>query len=187
MKKTDYNIEFAHIYTNENFTAEHYRATKIALKRIKEVEEEGKSYTVTVLIDNYNPSDHVLKVPEFIKELEIMGVTPDYVIFEADLVNYKDICLNEMNGKIQRQYAKYIGKNDRYPCSFLLAIWHLIRLGALDPEPAIKIKNNKPFPAEKTITILPNRYGSVEKRSIEIIKSTKFADIANRIEYIFFT
>lgn len=187
MKKVDYNIEFAHIYTNENFAEEHYAATKIARDKIKELESQGKTCSATILIDNYNSTDHILDVPKFVEELEEIGVKPDFTMFEADLAKYKDKCLALMNGKLKKQYSKYIESNGKCPCSFLVAVWHLARLGVFKIESSTRNHpTDKPFVGRRIITILPKRYGAIEKKAHDIIKSTPFALELARMENIFF-
>lgn len=186
MKKIDYNIEFAHIYVNESPTNEHFTSAAIAQKTIRDLEASGMTFVISVLIDDYNPTDSILNIKKYIKELEAIGINPDYVIMESSLTAYKDPALNEMNGKIKRLYSKYINKSPKCPCSFLVAIWHLLRLGALDSSKIVSQTNDKPFAAERIITILPERYKSIEKKAMDIIKSTKFSSFASRIEYIYF-
>lgn len=186
MEKVDYNIEFAHIYTNENFSEEHYQATKTARAKVEELKKSGKSFATSVLVDNYNSTDHILDVNKFVSELGAIGVSPDFIVYEADLVKYKEKCLGVMTGKLKRQYSHYIFNNGKCPCSFLVAIWHLIRLGVWDFED-IKINTSeKHFIGEKIITILPKRYGAIESKAIDIIKSTPFADRLSDMEHIFF-
>lgn len=186
-QKTDYNIEFAHIYVNENIASEHYQAIKITKEKILDLKQKEKNCVLTVLIDDYNPSDSILDIEGFLKELEILGTKPDYVVDESKLTFYKDQILSEMNGKLKKQYLRYINGRGKCPCSFLIAIWHLVRLGFFDAEPIIGHSVEKPFAAKKIITILPQRYAGIEKKALEIIESTKFKDLVeNRLEYIFF-
>ncbi len=186
MKKVDYNIEFAHIYVNEAMTNEHYTAAALAQKEIQDLKSAGKSVVTSVLIDDYNPTESILNVKKFIEELESVGVTPDYIVMESALASYRDIALSEMNGKVKKMYSKYLEKNEKCPCSFLVAIWHLLRLGALDNTQFISETSRKPFSAENVITILPERYRGIEKRALDIIKSTKFAPLATKTNYIYF-
>lgn len=186
MKKVDYNIEFGHIYVNEMFTNEHYTSAALAQKTIMKLKSEGKSYVITVLIDDYNPTDSILNIKKFAKNLRAIGINPDYFIMESSLVNYKDMALEEMNGKIKRLYTKYIENNQKCPCSFLVSIWHLLRLGAFDDVHIDKTEGKKPFQAERIITILPERYRSIEKKALDIIKSTKYVGYVAKAEYIYF-
>jgi hypothetical protein len=187
MKKVDYNIEFAHIYTNENFCEEHLKAARIAQKKIDDFRLKNITYVTTILIDNYNSTDRILDIDKFIKKLEKIGVKSDFVVFEADLANYKDKCLELMNGKIKKQYHKYIETNEKCPCSFLVSIWHLARLGIFQMRLFVnKPQTKTPFIGKRTLTILPERYRSIEKKALDIIKSTKYLKEVEKMEYIFF-
>lgn len=164
LKKSDYNIEFAHIYINENFANEHRQASKIAKNKLQDLAKQNKTGILTVLIDDYNPSDSILNVDEFLEKLNKLGAKPDYMVYESKLASYKDIILKEMNGKIKNKYEKYIYNHSKCPCSFLIAVWHLVRLGFLNANPMIEHLGKKPFIAEKIITILPQRYAEIEKK-----------------------
>lgn len=75
----------------------------------------------------------------------------------------------------------------RHTCALLSASWSLSRLGIYTvPEKAVKNLTEKKFVARKLITILPEKYREVENKVIEIIKSTKFKDTLNNIEYKYF-
>jgi hypothetical protein len=187
MKKSNYNIEFAHIYINENFSDEHSQASKIAKEIAEKIKKGGGSCVLAVLIDDYNPSDSILDVKNFLNKLSMFGAKPDYVVNESKLIAYRDTLLSGMSGKIKEQYFRYITNRGKCPCSFLIAIWHLLRLGFLDPNLIIKNLEDKPFISQKIITILPQRYADIENKALEIIKSTKFGSLTeNRLEYIFF-
>lgn len=185
--KVDYNIEYCHIYVNENFTTEHYRAVNLLKTAINDLEKKNLSYTTSVLIDDYNPTEKVLNVKSFIKELDCMGGKADHVVYESKLTRLKDDMLGVMRGKLKRRYQLYINKTGKCPCSFLVAAWYLLRLGIFTDGQIIKPKKTKPFAAKQIITILPQRYGSVEKRALEILESTVYADdVRDNIEHIFF-
>lgn len=184
--RVDYNIEFAHIYVNEDFNREHFEAAIRTKQATKNIVQLGKSYVLTVLIDDYNPSDEILDTQVFLQKLESLKVKPDYVIYESKLVYFQDLLLDRMNGKIKKKYENYINKQRKCPCSFLVAVWHLLRLGVFSEEKIISNKQDKPFSAKRTITILPRRYESVERKAISIINSTAFCEHIKNIEHIFF-
>lgn len=187
MKKSDYNIEFAHIYMNENFTVEHFKSAKLALEKILVLQRQGKMITSTVLIDDYNPTDKILDVKKFVNELDSLGIRPNYLVYESKMVNFKEQLLSEMNERYRRKYLRYMENHDRIPCSFLVAIWHLMRLGIIEIDHVMAIHKAQPFIAHKIITILPQRYGSIEKKALEIINSTQFKNsIKDSAEFIFF-
>lgn len=185
------NIEFSHIYINENFNSEHKKAAEIVKKILKD-EPSSKSITTTVLIDDYNPTESFFVEQEFLANLDNVGIKPDYLAYEAKLTLWTEEILREMTGKLQRKYLHYVVSKGKSPCSLLVAIWHLIRLGALElkfPSLLKEISNEnlkKPFIAQKILTILPHRYESVEESSREIIRSSRFSNYLDRMETQFF-
>lgn len=189
VNKLDYNIEFAHIYTNEYFSEEHNKGISIFKKITKKLKNKKRNFVGVVLIDDYNPSEDLLNIENFVKILKSHGGKPDFIAFESQLVDLGDKFLKETSGKIRKEYARYIKKHNKYPCSFLVAIWYLVRLGLFPyPKKLIQRVGIKPkyFVAEKIINILPKRYMAVEKKAAEIIKSTKFKKHIKKIEYNFF-
>lgn len=189
MRKTDYNIEYAHIYAGEHFSEMHKKSVAELHKVIEKLKKLNKNYVLTVLIDEYNARHHNLDIKKFWKQLKKLKAWPDFVGYESRLIVYKDYLLKEMNGKIKKEYENYIKEHKKLPCSFLIAIWHLKRLrlipikkGELDN----LTKNNKVFTAEKIITILPKKYQEVERKALKIIKSTKFKGWMENIENIFY-
>lgn len=184
----DYNIEFGHIYTNENCGYDHLRGADAARKVAERLQEEGKTYNLTLMVDDYNPSESFLDIQKYIHKLRDKGACPDYLVLESNLPKYKDLILSEMTGKIRREYENYIEKKGKCPCSFLLAIWHLLRLGIIkDDYLIIPIAEHKSgFYADNIITILPERFQDVEIKAAEIIRSTKYKDqFENRFQHIY--
>lgn len=188
--RSDYNIEFAHIYVNEDVTREHFEASWITKQFIEKLEQEKQSYSTVVLIDNYNPTENLLNVDEFLQTVKSHGLIPDYLVYEADLVAYKDQVLgNIQNLRLQKNYTNYINHKNKIPCSFLIVIWHLLRLGVLKIDPAIlhPIKQNPaPFLASRLQTILPKRYESVERKAQELIQHSLYKETLEKIDYTFF-
>jgi hypothetical protein len=188
-KRAEYNIEYAHIYTNERFGIEHIKSIKKLHNIINKLKQLNKTYVLTVLIDEYNPTRHGLDIKGFLEKLNELNAKPDFVGFESQLTSYKDLLLKEIKGKMKKEYKNYIEKRGKIPCSFLIAIWHLKRLGLIPikkGELNNLTKNNNVFTAEKIITILPKKYQEVEKKALKIIKSTKFKAWVKNIENIFY-
>lgn len=187
--KTDYNIEYAHIYTDESFDINQRDSIKKLEEIINNLDKEKKDFTLTILIDDYNPTSNTLNINNFLKEVEKYGHKPDFIFLESKLVKDKEMLLKEMKDKERREYEKYINKKNKIPCSFLIAIWYLKRLGVISinkNELEQLNKNNKAFIAKKIITILPQKYKSVEIKAQEIIKLTKFKKRLKDIEIIYF-
>lgn len=188
-KKTDYNIEYAHIYTNEQFGAEQKKSIKELKKIIEQLEMANETYVLTVLIDDYNPSEQTLDIQNFLTQLVKFKTKPDFVGFESDLAPYAKIIQKELKGKIKKEYKNYIKNHSKTPCSLLAATWYLQRLGLIKVKNRkLKrlIKSNKPFAAKNIITILPRKYQSIEEKSLQIIGATKFERYLKNITNIFF-
>lgn len=188
---SDINVEFSHIYTNESASSEHYKAAMILKDKLVEWRAEDLDVASCVLIDDYNPDEHLLDIEGYLRELGHLGVRPDYLILESSLPLLKDRLLNDMSGKLQRQYSTYISSNKKCPCSFLVAAWHLMRLGVYPADDILRqgvceseISN---FAGKEILTILPYRFGGVEKRALDIIRSTPYYEsIKDRLGHIFF-
>lgn len=187
--RNSYNIELAHIYVNEDPTEEHDKAIILAAQRVESIGIDPSLVTTSILIDDYNPAEKILDTRYFLSYLEKKGLVPDYYVYEARLPEFKDQLLGEMTGRLQRQYTEYIKKTGKCPCSFLIAVWYLVRLGYFSHDGIVNSVSGegKPFVAENIINILPHRYVGVEKKGLEILKSTRFfPDISTQIEYFFF-
>jgi hypothetical protein len=184
MKKTKFSVEFSHIYTNEAFSEEHRQSIKKLKKYLPNIADE--EYQTCVFIDNYNSTEDILDVNDFFNQLAKSGVKPDYYAYEADMAKYSDKLLDSIQDKkLRKSYERYIGTKNVLPCSFMTAIWYLIRLGVFNKDAVVK--NSKGFmPAETLINILPERFRAVEARTLEIINSTKNPDAIGKIDYVFY-
>lgn len=63
----DYNIEFGHIYLNESFSKEHFEGAEIAKKIAQKLKREGKTFCLTLMIDDYNPDEQFLDLEGYLK------------------------------------------------------------------------------------------------------------------------
>lgn len=188
-EKADYSIEYAHIYVDKLFGEEQKKSLQELQRLIDKLDKKKQSYTLTVLIDDYNPTRHRLDTKDFLDKLKELGYKPDFVGFESRLSPEKDFLLKEMSPKKRREYQNYIAKSGKIPCSLFIAIWYLKRLGFIKTrgEEVISLnKKNKPFTAKKLITILPQKYQAVERKGQKIIESTKFKNCLENISDIFF-
>lgn len=186
----DYNIEYAHIYADDKFGVEQMEGIKTLRYVIQKMKKLKRSYVLSVLIDDYNPTYYFLDTKNFLIKLKKLNAEPDFVFFESSLVPcYKDF-LQEIKPKLRREYIKYIESHKKVPCSLLIAIWHLKRLGVIDAakEEIKYINHNIPqrFVAKKIITILPKKYEEVENMGLKIIANTRFKDRLTDIVNIFF-
>jgi hypothetical protein len=188
-KKVDYNIEYAHIYADESFGTEQKRSIRELHRLTNRLKRENKSHVLTVLIDEYNPIQHKLNIANFRGELARLNAEPDYIGLESKLAIDKDLVLREMGKKMKKEYENYIRNRKKIPCSLMIALWYLKRLGLIETATGDLInlkKDNRSFIARKIITILPIKYRRVETKALKIIKSTRFKKYLGNIQNIFF-
>lgn len=128
-----------------------------------------------------------MDIEKFLEWLGEQGAMPDYLIFESALVSLAPLLLESLPMAERRALEQHFKKIGKINCSFLVAVWQLVRLGVL-PLPSLRkfTPLDKPFIAEKTITILPRTYERNEQRALGYIKLSPFADYLSKIEYIFF-
>lgn len=90
MKKVDYNIEYAHVYagsfTKDEIIGEEQRTGIIVAKQVVEnLEAAGKTYSLNILIDDYNEEAIEVNEELVVSELTKKGLSPDYVMRESRL------------------------------------------------------------------------------------------------------
>lgn len=208
MDKPDYNIEFAHIYADEQFGNEQIKSIEILKKVISNLNTANKSFVISVLIDEFHPVVFKLNEAEMVEEFLKYDIAVDFIGYESklgvvadEIIDYlpksmlkleyfnnpekEALVLQNHNGKIGLKEEFEFAS--RHTCALLSASWSMCRLGILKiPQDAIRNLNNKTFEAHKVITILPEKYHAVEDKVIEIIKSTKFNNVVQDMEYEFF-
>lgn len=185
----EYNIEFAHIYSDKKFGKEQEKSIKILKKKIIKFLKKDKTYSTCVLIDEYNPEKNTLTIDVLLNELDKKNVYPHFIGLESKLASKKDFLLEHIsNKKLRREYEKYINKNNHVPCSFLVAVWYLYRLGHLDLHRGIHrcYDHRNGFQAKKLVNILAKKYKESEKKAMEIIKNTKFSHCIKNIKTVFY-
>lgn len=191
MQNVEYSIEFCHIYLNETFSHEHRQSIDVLKKVIAELPEDA-THSLNVLIDDYNATEEVLDIEDLKAELKEAEVKPDYLAYEARLAPYADALLDLMSeGRLKRSYERYIQEKGTIPCSFMIAIWYLLRLGALPltPDALVYERNGghtKSFVAENLISILPERFRGVEKKASQVIAKTSFAPLKQKIRHVYY-
>lgn len=184
MKKS-YSVEILHVYSDEVFNEEHRHGANAALTELRTLSED---YSTVMLIDNYNPENKDFDLASFMLSAKNSGVAMDHVAFEADLVDYYSTVLAMMpNNKFRRRYEKYVAKNNKIPCSFLTAIWYLLRLGLLPyKEGMVTSCTGRAFePAERLINILPERFSPTEEKAIAIIEQTPHRAALEKIKNVY--
>ncbi len=187
--KVSYSIEFTHIYLSELFSHEHRLSVDI-MKRVRDrLDGEDASSNLAVLIDDYNSSDVILDVEEFQEQLARLDATPDFLFYESRLAKYADDLLSAITvPRIRRSYSRYIQSKRQLPCSFMIALWYLLRLGEIKLRSYDELQANsqKPFVADRLIGILPERFKGVEEKALKIIGATPFASRLEDIECVFY-
>lgn len=187
--KTDYNIEFAHIYADTIFGREQLSSINVFNRLAKRLSRDNKSYVSSVMIDEYSPDFKILNEQKYFAKLKELNASPDYLAYESHLKDIAWRIISLMSGKSGREYKKYVNQKNKLPCSLLVAAWYLLRLGLIDSTDKVykRVSNtSRPFYASKIINILPKKYIGVEKKAIAIIKATRFKDIIHDIKYIYF-
>lgn len=184
----DLSVEFAHVYADEAFGPEHLAAAEEARLLREELETSGLTYSLSVLIDDYNPLSPTLNVAGFVRQLSEHGPTPDHVVLEGSLIENARSFLAGLNGREGRGLRRYIESRGRFPCALLLAVWHLVRLGAMPLPPTSEMRGacTNPLVGEESLTILPSRFTSVEHRALELIALSPYAHLGARIKHKFF-
>lgn len=133
------------------------------------------------MVDDYSFPDPTFDYDEFSEWLAAHDMRPDLLFRESQLIPVCDQVLS-LIGKPQLKddITDYI-KTKKYPCSLFIAAWYLVRLGHLQ---------SPLFPpeliAKKLLNILPESFKPFEDKGLEIIRSTKFAEATDKIEYRFF-
>lgn len=180
--KKDVSIEYAHIYTNSRINDEHAVSLKILGELKERIEKNNQTLSLVVMVDDYSFPDPTFDYEQFSKWLTQNGFkSPDLIIRESQLIPLCDEILALVeDAKLKEQLVEYI-KNKKYPCSLFVAAWYLLRLGHLSSD--IFPEN---LVAERLINILPESFKPFEDKGLEIIKSTKFSNAPDRIEYKFF-
>ncbi len=217
MAKVDYNIEYAHVYSDKtDISEEQLKSVKILKKTKKKLDKQGKTYTFSILVDEYHPTYHHIEDTEkYIRDIAKLGAPATYLAYESKLIapakimiktipqekikieeisekftiNKKILVFKSKTNEIKLRDASMLKIFDHYTCTSLIAAWNLVRLEAIPSKNAIELTGltkPKPFFAKRVINILPKHYKSNEKEAIEIIKASKYHNFADKIEYVYF-
>jgi hypothetical protein len=179
-----YNIEYFHIYTDETIEARH----KEGLDSLKAIQQSWSfEYDKVVLIDNYNPVEHITSANDVLTYLGGQGMLPDFWAYEGDMIENAKLFLDSIKeGKLKRSYIRYIENKGKYPCSLLTATWYLTRLGRFDTSVIQSTDNKKYMPAKRLFNLLPEDYKPVEERASELILNSPYAAEADKIQDFFY-
>jgi hypothetical protein len=185
----DYNIEYAHIYSDQDFNNEQIASINKTKEVINGLEKHKKTYSLVVLIDDYHPDQIKFDQQKFTNSLKDFGLVPDYITFESRLVDYKEDILNLLPANEVIKFNKYFKKREKLNCSFLIVGWYFLRLGLLPLKDKLIIKiskNRKPFCGKEIINILDEKYTDTEESTHRIIKKTVFKDAVTKIKKVFY-
>ncbi|OGD83008.1 hypothetical protein A2165_01525 [Candidatus Curtissbacteria bacterium RBG_13_40_7] len=188
MEKVDYNIEYAHIYSDEVFNQEHIESLNVLELILRILKNDNKIFNLNLLVDEYHPDTKSLDIDDFLSKLKYRGYYPDNLYLESEL--HKDVKLlldNLTSEKALRDYERYLVKHGKSPCSYLVASWYLKRLGVLPIENIKSFSNgDNPFAGQRIINILDKKYKANEDKALELIKNSKFAEYLDNIIYYYY-
>lgn len=185
----DYNIEYAHTYVGDDVGTEQEESIKMLQQTVRRLKKLKKTFVLSLLLDEYNSYNPSFKIEDFLVYLNNLDAKPDFLFLESKLVSDYKLILREMNSELKNEYIKYIEKRNKVPCSLLIAIWYLKRLGLMEfskKEIAFSGKDEKEFVSKKIISILPKKYQLVEMKALEIIAATRFKEYLKNIIHIYF-
>ncbi|MEU7769556.1 hypothetical protein AB0B25_31405 [Nocardia sp. NPDC049190] len=178
-------IEYAHIYSDQQFSRQHERGIAELLKL-----SAGPGIKKIVLVDDYSPdpSSQCLDIRDFLRNLSRRNAAPDVAVFESELVPYCEAVLELIaNKKLKKGLSDYYGSRLKYPCSLFVAAWYLLRLGFFGtPRFECITGSSEHLYTDKIVTILPDSYMVPEARALEIIESTGGSTLLENIEHVFF-
>ncbi len=189
VKTQKFNLEFAHIYTDEKISPNHLASADMVMEITSA--SPDINYVSSILIDNYNAHDDGFDIQKYLGKLEDHGVKPDFYALESDLIPAaEDLLASITKPKILRMHRSYIERKGKYPCSLLTAAWYLIRLGAIDHTGIIKVNNTSLKPSDiksdRLINVLPTTFQEIEKDAHKLISYTKYAEMRYLIQPVLF-
>jgi hypothetical protein len=184
-----YDVEYAHIYSDRLLSPEQLHGAAAAAGAAALLATGGASCTRTVLIDDYARL-RLLETDVLVDSLSAFGVRPDYLASEAALVELHDEFVGLITDKDQRRSIKRYYRDRGYlPCSYLVAIWYLVRLGALDPGDVTvftAVDGDAGFsPADQLVNVLHPRFRIVEGQAHRLIGATRHAALLDRMHPVF--
>jgi len=186
--KTRYSVELMHIYADQTYSAEQTTGAVLANQLVRELGSE--EFTTCILIDNYNPEVSSLDIGDFLTTAEEHAGKIDYWAFEAAMAPYERALMGMVRvPSVYKRYRGYIDKRGKLPCSFLTAVWYLLRLGILIPDTGtIKSRYAASFtPASRLVNVLPSRFEKTEQHALELISSIQLIDTNEAITNHYFT
>lgn len=89
----DFNIEYAHIYVSEEslesrvFIDKYSKNIEITKQIVQNLESKDKTYSLNVLIDDYNPFISDVNIDKIYHLLDECELPPDNIMLESDFAN----------------------------------------------------------------------------------------------------
>ncbi|MFE3261001.1 hypothetical protein ACFXPS_38555 [Nocardia sp. NPDC059091] len=178
-------IEYAHIYTDQQFSAQH----KQSIEELHKLPADTDSVRI-VLVDDYSTGLPVgrFDMEEFLSRLSRHNALPDVVVLESTLSPFCPLVVDLIgDSKLKRKIIGYHRTRGRYPCSLLVATWYLLRLGFFgNPDVPCVYGTAEKLYTDRILTILPDCFMTPETDALEIIRETGNLSMIQNIEHIFF-
>lgn len=205
---TYYNIEFAHIYADRDFSSEQIKSVENLKNLMKKLKQQKENFVTSVLIDDYNSKSHSLDESNFVHTIKSYAVPVDFIAYESKLNLLADRVIEDLPKSILEtrfssdtldkaiilktegrsiKLRDYFESSVKNTCALLTACWLLCRLGIyVIPENGIRRLNTRSFEGNNIITILPKKYEYNEYKALAIIRALGRKELLKKIEYIFF-
>lgn len=197
---TDVSIEFAHLYADQQFSAEQQYSLMLAQEKKRQAVSAGESVVTLVMIDDLHASEVIIDAPRLRQAVTRNGGSVDNVIFESSLIpgsiqliesipkslvwteafrrERKEVLFMETSAGPTPLMSVKNGR--RVPsCAILSATLLLTRLGALSSIKGITC-------AARAVTIVEERFRFIEQCAHSIITMTRFAEYRAQIETVLF-
>lgn len=183
----DLSIEFGHIYTDEAPRWVHFRQAAIAGKLRQDERLVGKTVSLCLLVDDYNAERNELDLPTYLGQLDEAGLRPDHVVSEAGIASVAENSLAmHFSPVAQMSVERYWDRHGKYPCSFLVSVWYLARLGYLGlPESCFVEHGSQPFAASSLVGMLDRSYLGVERTASRLLRHSRHGDLSTLLSYRF--
>lgn len=175
------SIEYSHIYTSQAFGVEQLDSIELMKSKENELKKEGHSVSRHILVDNYSTATGINRfdLSSFKQSLVRNKAYPDLILEESKLVNIcEEVASKVSNKSLKKSLINYYKTRSIWPCSLCVAAWYLIRLGAIEYSTNLS--------SDRIISILPDRFKTAEEEAKNIIASTEFGHLLDRIEVVFF-
>jgi len=193
--KTDFKIELfleklERLKLKPDFVVMESDMTAIAENLIEDIPDKWKRFTDNKLRFTTYLNDLSLKERRYLSTED-----EDYALL---FMKEKGLFSTSENSH-DRNYDIYsdvtlkstVDNTDKYSCSLLTACWHLFRLGIdkfTEPLSSVISCSEKPFFAERSITILPSQYLVIEANAFDILSFARTKAIKKarrRMEHVF--